>query len=451
MKRRDVLTSALGLTAGAMSSNWFSPWVRAAAAADPGAVAKDRYFIFCYFGGGWDVLLSLDPRDPVEFGASTVEQTRIYAGYELLQNGPMTPIIETACGPMGYFTGDLFTQHSDKIAVVRGINMETLSHDGGQKRFTTGKAPSGTQARGSAAATWLASKLGAADIIPNLVSQAMTFNADQPAYASGIKVANVRDLLRAVRPTDPQLTPAVAAQLHAVLQETSQCPEALKSTFQQNAALSRGKATEMVAGGIDSAFDFLANKPEMLAVRDHYGFGNNLNTGAARAAMAARAIMNGVSRCVSVNVTGGLDTHDDSWTRNQGPRQMSGFNAIARMVEDLESNEYGNTGLSWMDHTTIVAYSEFSRTPRVNMRTGRDHWLVSSSMIMGPDIQGGQVIGRSSDVGMEAVQCDLATGQPSTDGVILKPEHILQTLFKTVNITDDPADLRVDPIAALLK
>ena len=56
------------------------------------------------------------------------------------------------------------------------------------------------------------------------------------------------------------------------------------------------------------------------------------------------------------------------------------------------------------------------------------------------------MIGRSSDVGMEAVQCDLATGQPSAEGVILKPEHLLQTLFHTVNITGDPADLRVDPI-----
>ena len=451
MKRRDVLTSALGLAAGAIATNGFSPWVRAAMAANPGTPAKDRYFIFCYFGGGWDVLLSLDPRDPIQFGASNVEQTRIHAGYELLQNGPMAPIVDTACGPMGYYTGDLFTQHGDKIAVVRGINMETLSHDGGQKRFTTGKAPSGTQARGSAAATWLASKLGAADIIPNLVSGGMTFNADQPAYASGIKVANVRDLLRAVRPNDPELSPAVAAQLNAVLNETALCPEALKSTFQQDAALSRSKSAEMVEGGIDTAFDFLANKPEMIALRDHYGFGNNLGTGAARAAMAARAIMSGVSRCVTVNVAGGLDTHDDGWTRTQGPRQMDGFNAIARMVEDLEATEYGNTGLSWMDHTTIVAYSEFSRTPRVNMRTGRDHWLVSSSMVMGPDIQGGQVIGRSSDVGMEAVQTDLATGQPSAEGVILKPEHILQTLFSTVNITDDPADLRVDPIGALLK
>ena len=29
--------------------------------------APDRYYIFCYFGGGWDVFLSLDPRDPRDF------------------------------------------------------------------------------------------------------------------------------------------------------------------------------------------------------------------------------------------------------------------------------------------------------------------------------------------------------------------------------------------------
>ena len=449
MKRRDFMTSVLG--AGFAASNGFSPWVRAAAAAEPGSEASHRYFVFCYFSGGWDILLTLDPRDPIAFGASNVEATRIHAGYELLDDAPEYPIIETACGPMGYFTGDLFAKYGERIAVVRGLNMETLSHDGGQKRFVTGKAPSGTQARGSSAATWLASKLGQQDIIPNLVSRAMSFNADQPPYASGIKVANVQDLLRAVRPSDPALSPALAAQLDAVLAETALCPGALASPFHQSAAFARVKASQMVSGGIEDTFDFLANTPEMLALREHYGFGNNLNTGAARIAMAGQAIMSGVSRCVTVNVAGGLDTHDQGWTQNQGPRQMAGFNAITRLAEDLESREYRDTGTSWLDHTTIVAYSEFSRTPRINERVGRDHWLVSASMVMGPDIVGGQVVGKSSDVGMEAVQTDLATGQPSQGGEILKPEHLLQTLFHTVNVTDDPADLRVDPIAALLK
>ena len=32
---------------------------------------KDRYYIFCYFAGGWDTLLALDPRDPVKFNKRT--------------------------------------------------------------------------------------------------------------------------------------------------------------------------------------------------------------------------------------------------------------------------------------------------------------------------------------------------------------------------------------------
>ena len=33
----------------------------------------------------------------------------------------------------------------------------------------------------------------------------------------------------------------------------------------------------------------------------------------------------------------------------------------------------------------------------------------------------------------------------------IKPEHIIQTLMTDVGIEGDPADLRVDPIGALLK
>ncbi len=44
----------------------------------------DRYYVFCYFGGGWDVLLSLDPRDPRQFNNDNLRQTRIQPGYELL-------------------------------------------------------------------------------------------------------------------------------------------------------------------------------------------------------------------------------------------------------------------------------------------------------------------------------------------------------------------------------
>ncbi len=451
--RRDFLMGSLA-GGGLLALGGADAFVKLAHAAGPGAVptVKDRYYIFCYFGGGWDILLSLDPRDPTVFTPEVAEQTRILPGYDRLNNAPEQMLIPTSHGFLGGYLGDLATQHADKFSVVRGINMETLSHDGGQKRFSTGKPPSGTQARGSSATTWFASMLGKDNIVPNLVSGAQNFNADQPTYASAIKVANVEDLLAAVRPQAPHLDALTDQQVEALLTEAAQCARSQTSAFRTGAELSRNKAVEMVQGGIDAAFDFGANKPEMAAVRSHYGFnGNQLGTGAARAAMAARAIVTGVSRVVTVNVAGGLDSHFDNWETEQGPRQMAGFNAIARLIEDLEAHEYFNTGASWLDHTNIVAFSEFSRTPLINGRGGRDHWLNNACLVAGADIKGGLTIGASSDVGMQPMAFDPTTGQTTPDGVVLKPEHVLQTFFHSLGVTNDPADLRVDPIAALMK
>jgi uncharacterized protein (DUF1501 family) len=451
--RRNFLMGSLAAGGALSTLGGLDPILRLAQAAEPAESLKDRYFIFCYFGGGWDVLVSLDPRDPNKFNASNAETTRILPGYDLLDNPPDPFLIPTSYGFLGAYLGDLATKHADKISVVRGMNMETLSHDAGQKRFTTGKPPSGTQARGSSATTWFASLLGKKQIIPNLVSNSQVFNADQPTYASGIKVASVNDLLQAVRAQEPSLSSFMDQQLDLLLAEAAECPRTQSSLFMSAAELSRQKSVSMVSSNIDSYFDFAANTPEMEALRDHYGFTKNeLYTGPARAAMAARAIISGVSRAASVSVVNaGLDTHFDDWSSVQGPRQMQGFNSIARMVEDLEAHEYKNTGSSWMDHTNIVAYSEFSRTPLINSRGGRDHWLGNSALMLGADIQGGLVAGASSNVGMQPMAFDPITGLVDPGGEVMKPEHVLQTLFEALGITDDPADLRCSPITALLK
>jgi len=451
--RRNFLMGSLAAGGALSTLGGLDPILRLAQAAEPAAGLKDRYYIFCYFGGGWDVLLSLDPRDPNQFNATNAETTRILPAYDLLDGAPDPFLIPTDYGFLGPYLGDLATKHADKISVVRGMNMETLSHDAGQKRFTTGKPPSGTQARGSSAVTWFSSLLGKQQIIPNLVSNSQVFNADQPTYASGIKVHSVNDLLRAVRGQDPSLPSFMDQQIDVLLAEAAQCQRSLSSPFRTAAELSRQKSVAMVSGNIDSYFDFAADTPEMAALRDHYVFTKNeLHTGPARAAMAARSIISGVSRTASVSVvSGGLDTHFEDWKSIQGPRQRAGFDAIARMVEDLEEHEYKDTGASWMDHTNIVAYSEFSRTPLLNAKGGRDHWLGNAALMLGADIQGGRVAGASSNVGMQPMAFDPSTGLVDPAGEVMKPEHVLQTLFEGLGVTNDPADLRVSPITALLK
>jgi hypothetical protein len=418
-------------------------------------MAPDRYYVFAYFSGGWDVLLSLDPRDPNLFHAGNVSQTLILPGYDQLDDDGNDGSLVTAANGMvfGPYIGDL-AQHADKLAVVRGMSMETLTHEAGMRRFLTGKPPSGLLARGSSAATWLAGTLGEAQLIPNLSVNVESYNVDQPTYASALKVGSVPDLVRALQASPSQLGALEARQVGDLLDKAAACPQPERSLFWQQAEAARKKAQQMVQSGVDGLFNFQANTDEMAALRDRYGIptaGPNATSGPeVEAAMAVTALTAGVSRVASVRLATGLDTHYDEWTRDQGPTQERGFNAVARMVEDLSSREYGSTGSTWLDHTVIIGFSEFSRTAMLNASTGRDHSLTNAAFLIGGPIRGGQFIGRSSDVGMAPTTTHLTTGLTDPGGEVVRPEHVIRALLHDAGVTEDVADLRVDPLLALL-
>jgi len=454
--RRSFLRSsllALGGTAGLSAMGGLGPLAGLARAdAVPGA---DRYFVFVYFSGGWDILLGLDPRDPRDFHSGNLSDTLIQPGYELLDDeGHITDIISTNAGiKFGPYIGDI-ANHAEKVAVVRGMSMETLTHEAGRRRFITGKVPSGLLARGSSGATWLASHLGQGELIPQISVNVESYNVDQPSFASALKVSNVPDLLRSLVPGASGLGTLEERQIDELLAQAALCPNPEDSKLWQASEQARIGVRNMIEADLADYFDFQANTPEMEALRDHYGIAASgssaLATPEAQAAMASTALKRGISRVVSIRAnTQSLDTHYDNWTTDQGPIQERGWNAISRIIEDLESSEYENTGESWLDRTTIVAFSEFSRTARVNANTGRDHSLTNACLLVGGGVTGGRVIGASSDVGMEPTATDLATGMQSMDGEVVKPEHVIRSLMVDAGIEDDVADLRVEPIGAL--
>jgi uncharacterized protein (DUF1501 family) len=410
----------------------------------------ERFYVFAYFSGGWDVLLGLDPRDPARFNSETAPDTRIEPGYELI-DGLTEPLIRpTPELTLGPFVGDL-ANHADRLAVVRGMSMETLTHEVGRRRFITGKPPSGLQARGSSGATWLASHLGADDPIPNLSIRVEQYNVDQPNYASALRVGNATDMLDLLRPADPPLDDASAAAVEALLEAESNCDRARHSALLRTAKSSKERVASLIEGNYASLFDFRAMTPEMQAIRDRYGITTDLAGSEAQAAIAAQALINGVSRCVSIEAVGGLDTHFNDWATQQGPRQRRGFNAIARLAEHLAASPFGDTGESMLDRTIIVGFSEFMRTPLLNDRGGRDHHLTNSCFLLGGNIKGNTAVGASSDVAMAPQRVDVTTGRVDPGGEVILPEHILRTLMVDAGIDTDIADLRVEPITALLR
>ena len=114
-----------------------------------------------------------------------------------------------------------------------------------------------------------------------------------------------------------------------------------------------------------------------------------------RCLLSRRLVENGV-RFIQLRVDG-WDSHDDI-VDGQGKASGKSDKPIAGLIADLKQR-----GL--LDSTLLVWGGEFGRTPGVEKKGGRDHSPGGFTMWMaGGGIQGGQVIGRTDEVGYTAVE-----------------------------------------------
>lgn len=449
--RRELLLGGLG-AAGLVSFGGLAGPAGLAMAANSPSVT-DRYFIFCYFSGGWDPLLGIDPKDPALFPDELRNESLIHLGYDNLRTvgtGVDDPFPALHDGVLlGPYIGNM-KDWVHRTAFIRGMSMDTLTHEVGRRRFLTGKQPSGLLARGSSTATWLATLLGAEHPVPNLSARVESYNRDQPAWATALKVDNVNDLLRALRPGAIDIAPEERDRVQALLDEFRDC-HIVGSRPEVAVALgAQESARTLVGEGIDALFDFGSSDPAIVSLRERFGLSaSDLGSPQAQAAMAITALTAGISRVVSIEAASGLDTHFDNWETDQGPNQMEGFDVVAAMMAELDSIPYQGSGDTWLDHTTIVGFSEFSRTALINANSGRDHSLTNACFVAGGGIAPG-VYGQSGSVGLLPQPVDLVTGALSPGGEIVKPEHVLRALMESIGVTDDIADLRVEPYRAIL-
>jgi uncharacterized protein (DUF1501 family) len=148
------------------------------------------------------------------------------------------------------------------------------------------------------------------------------------------------------------------------------------------------KAARMVLSPRMQAFD-LAQEPR--AVREAYGSSDF----AAGCLLARRLVETGVT-FVEVGM-GNWDTHNDNFTRSAQLCQ-SIDRPYAQLLRDLAER-----GL--LDQTLVIWMGEFGRTPRINPRTGRDHYPRAFDVALaGGGIQGGQVIGETSKGGEDVTK-----------------------------------------------
>jgi uncharacterized protein (DUF1501 family) len=446
MHRRTFL-KGLGLGAGALAAPSLLPRIAAA------AEGKDHYFVFVYFEGGWDILLSLDPRDPAVFTDDVLLETGIQPAYDRIFGGFPTAPIDLGPYTVGPCAGDLASVAND-FTVFRGVNMSTLTHEVGRRHFLTGRPPSGLQARGPSVGSLAVSQIGADRPIPHMAVAMEAYNDTLPPFASALPVALVQQLRFTLQSNFGMGTPGISSAVKGALaayrkRPPSQGPTAgaASSALAQVYIENRERAAELVASGLHDQFDFAS--PALAGLRSQYGFDEaTVESPAGRAALAAQALKTGLCRVVSVTLAAGLDTHDNDWSFGHPTQLAAGFKALADLVADLKASEAPGGGSLW-SKTTVCVFSEFARTPVLNSQGGRDHHFGNCAMLGGAGVVGGRTFGQSSDKALEPEYVDLTTGLPSGNGETLLPEHVLATALAAGKL--DYSELRVEPLQTLLQ
>ncbi|MCB9873903.1 MAG: DUF1501 domain-containing protein [Planctomycetaceae bacterium] len=122
-------------------------------------------------------------------------------------------------------------------------------------------------------------------------------------------------------------------------------------------------------------------------VQERYGM-DNFGKGCL---MARRLVEAGVP-FVEVDL-GGWDMHNDIFNTLSNQRLPVLDRAMSALFEDLEQR-----GL--IEDTAVMWMGEFSRTPRINGNTGRDHWARSWSVVVGgAGMNGGIAVGKTNEDG----------------------------------------------------
>ncbi|MEJ7732308.1 MAG: DUF1501 domain-containing protein [Polyangiaceae bacterium] len=409
-----------------------------------------QLLLMVQFEGAWDQLLALDPRNNNTYADNT--GNKIFPAYDLVTD-PAVGAVLGATGGTGIQTrGNLgfgpavagsLLDHAADLAIVRGIMMDTLTHEVGRRYFSTGKFPRGLSPNGSSLTTMAVALQDSVMTLPNLAIDFDAYNEGQPAYASAIHARSAEDVHKVLSPLGVPLEASSDAALEQLEGADLGCLQneldggGMVGLFRD----SRAKARSIVTSGQAALFDLQlgAGSPQqaLLTALD-ISTQADLEGPKGKAALAALALENAVSQAVGVRLVQNLDDHTD-WADNQATTQLAGWDALGRLISYLKAAEFkGPGGGSIWSRTTLLVCSDFARGPRLNDRGGRDHHLASSCLVAGPGIAGNSLVGATSDNDMGVRKANLDTGVADDDnGQVIRPADVHATLLASMGLSYD--------------
>jgi hypothetical protein len=378
ISRRQFLGSSAALAAASLTG---------VGASRANVAGKARRLITVFVQGGWDIAYSIDPKPNL---VATPEYDDVTA-YENI------PVLTHSSRPN---IAGFFEEFAPTAAVVHGINVRSISHTVCRRKVLTGVA-SGI---GPDAGAMVANAHARDYPLPYLVVGSTAFTG--PLSVISGRVGPQGQLNALIDPQDELPRVPGSPYFHEGFNPSSDEEAAIRAFLQ--ARTDRERATRGQWGSNRARIDdFVESMEKGELIRENAQFfgesGVQLDL-SDQVELALTALDRDLAWSVGITANLGFDTHNGN--AQQGPLQNQLFGGLRDIARAL-------VNLDLFEDTVVVVQSEMSRTPALNGELGKDHHPVTSALVFGGGIAGGEVYGGNGD-DVEALPVDFETG--SVDG-----------------------------------
>lgn len=327
-----------------------------------------------YLQGGVSQLESWDPKPGTQYGGPFRAIPTSVPGMHISELLPYT------------------AQRMHHLSIVRSINIKINDHQQGRLFMEKGRRAGEFPYVGSIASKYLAPPNSD---LPGFIHISTRGLSDNTAAFLGAQHGQLK--FEGVKPPQNLALPKGLNQTAAARRME------LRQQFNKQFGQGRPKSlTESFDASFQQASKLMSRKAFFEKEPDgkdleRYGkhdFGRNC--------LLARTLLENNATCVKVTHHG-YDSHAENF--NFHLEQLGEFDkTFSMLLDDLYER-------GMLESTLVMVYSEFGRTPKINVRYGRDHWGTAWSIALGGcGIQPGAVIGKTNEKGTAVADREVDAG-----------------------------------------
>lgn len=409
MDRRDFvkLAGLAGLSVVTPTGAW-------AQSSEPGG----PYWLFVHAGGGWDPTSLCDPK-----GAASAEEENPMNHYLA---GDIGEVGNIRYAPVAW-NREFFEKNYRRTLVLNGVDTQTNSHDAGTRHTWSGKLGEGYPSLAA-----LIAGLQARERPMSFISNGGYDNSG--GLVAPTRTGNIGAISRIAHPN------AIDGNAEGPKFHTDATAERIASALDRRRAhLKRSFDLPKAHSGISQLFSARVGRNEVKRLSEFLPAEFHPGQIQRQAQVAMAAFKAGIGKSANLTI-GGFDTH--------GNHDDAHFPRMAALMEGVSFawEEAERQGVA--DELVVMVSSDFGRTPGYNDGNGKDHWSITSVLLMGKGVPGNKVVG-VTDESHRPVPLDPNTLKPAADpekGIRIQPKHIHRALRRLAGLDDNVTANQLFPL-----